>query len=270
MDKRPIGVFDSGAGGLTAVRQLQAILPGENIVYFGDTGRVPYGTRSPATIQQYAEQDIRFLLSQDVKFILAACGTVSSTLPKSYTDSLPVPYVGVVGAAVDAAIAATKNKRIGVIATPATIRSKSYEQRLKASLPDVQVFPRACPMFVPLVENGYVKPHDPITTAIATEYLEEIRRQGVDTLILGCTHYPLIAHIIADVMGPDVTLIDAGREAALKAHDALAQLNLLSNSGTGHTRYYVSDSAESFAAAVKLFVGPQNSSEASHVAIENY
>lgn len=270
MNKRPIGVFDSGAGGLTAVRQLQAILPGEDIVYFGDTGRVPYGTRSPAIIQQYAEQDIRFLLSQDVKFILAACGTVSSTLPKEYTDNLPVPYVGVVGAAVEAAVTATKNRRIGVIATPATIRSGSYEQLLKKTLPDVVVFPKACPMFVPLVENGYVSPHNPITTAIAEEYLAPVKAQGVDTLILGCTHYPLIQHIIGDVMGSDVTLIDAGREAALKTHAALKQLDLLSNGTAGHTNYYVSDSAESFAAAVKLFVGSQSDSQAAYVAIENY
>ena len=188
MDKRPIGVFDSGMGGLTAVRQLQAILPGEDIVYFGDTGRVPYGSRSPETIRQYAEQDIRFLLSQDVKFLLAACGTVSSTLPKSYTEALPVPYVGVVGAAVSAAAAATKNGRIGVIATPATIRSRSYENRIRSILPGAEVFTKSCPMFVPLVENGYVGPNDPITTAIAHEYLDEIRAKGVDTLILGCTH----------------------------------------------------------------------------------
>lgn len=270
MDKRPIGVFDSGMGGLTAVRQLQAILPGEDIVYFGDTGRVPYGTRSPETIRQYAEQDIRFLLSQDVKFLLAACGTVSSTLPKSYTEALPVPYVGVVGAAVAAAAAATKNGRIGVIATPATIRSRSYETRIRDILPGAEIFTRSCPMFVPLVENGYVGPNDPITTAIAHEYLDEIRAKGVDTLILGCTHYPLIAHIIAQVMGPDVTLIDAGREAALKTKDMLTRLNLLNDARQGATRYFMSDSPESFSAAVRLFIGPQGEGTASQIAIEQY
>ena len=271
MDKRPIGVFDSGMGGLTAVRQLQAILPGEDIVYFGDTGRVPYGTRSPETIRQYAEQDIRFLLSQDVKFLLAACGTVSSTLPKSYTEALPVPYVGVVGAAVSAAAAATKNGRIGVIATPATIRSRSYENRIRSILPGAEVFTKSCPMFVPLVENGYVGPNDPITTAIAHEYLDEIRAKGVDTLILGCTHYPLIAHIIAQVMGPDVTLIDSGREAALKARDMLTRLDLLDDgSATGETRYFMSDSPENFSAAVRLFIGPQGEGTASQIAIEQY
>lgn len=270
MDKRPIGVFDSGLGGLTAVRQLQAVLPGEALVYFGDTGRVPYGTRSPSTIRQYAEQDIRFLLSRDVKFILAACGTVSSILPKEYTDNLPVPYVGVVDAAVQAAAAAAKNRRIGVIATPATIRSRSYEERLRTLLPDAKVFCKSCPMFVPLVENGYVKPHDPITTAIAQEYLAPIKAQGVDTLILGCTHYPLIAHIIAEVMGPGVTLIDAGRQAALKAQRMLTDLDLLSSAACGSTHYYMSDCPENFAAAVQLFIGPQGSGEATQIAIENY
>ena len=270
MDKRPIGVFDSGMGGLTAVRQLQSILPGEDIVYFGDTGRVPYGNRSPEIIRQYAEQDIHFLLSQDVKFILAACGTVSSTLPKSYTEALAVPYVGVVGAAVAAACAATRNGRIGVIATPATIRSRSYETRIRELLPDACIFTRSCPMFVPLVENGYVQPDNPITTAIAHEYLDEIRAEEVDTLILGCTHYPLIAPIIGRVMGPDVTLIDSGREAALKTRDMLSRLDLLSDGGQGATRYFMSDSPESFSAAVRLFIGPKGEGTASQIAIEQY
>ena len=270
MDNRPIGVFDSGAGGLTAVRQLQALMPQETIVYFGDTGRVPYGTRSPHTIRQYAEQDIRFLLSQNVKCILAACGTVSSTLPKEYTQQLPVPYVGVVGAACAAAAAVTKNGRIGVIATPASIRSQSYERRIHALLPQAEIYPKSCPMFVPLVENGYVGPGDPITTAIAKQYLEPIRQLGVDTLILGCTHYPLIAHIIGQVMGPQVTLIDAGQEAARKTQQLLTQQGLLADAPQGITHYYVSDSAESFDAAVKLFVGPHSTGKATQIAIENY
>lgn len=214
MDKRPIGVFDSGMGGLTAVRQLQVMLPGRT----SSTSATPAGYLTvPAARRPFASTPSRtscFLLSQDVKFLLAACGTVSSTLPKSYTEALPVPYVGVVGAAVAAAAAATENGRIGVIATPASIRSRSYETRIRDILPDAEIFTRSCPMFVPLVENGYVGPNDPITTAIAHEYLDEIRAKEVDTLILGCTHYPLIAHIIAQVMGPDVTLIDSGREAA--------------------------------------------------------
>ena len=155
MDTRPIGVFDSGLGGLTAVRQLRRLLPGEDIVYFGDTGRVPYGSRGHDVIVRYAQQDIRFLLSQNVKFIMAACGTVSSTYPSAEAAQLPVPYTGVIGAAARAAAAATKNKRIGVIGTAATIRSGSYATQLKDLVPGVQIFARACPLFVPLVENGY-------------------------------------------------------------------------------------------------------------------
>lgn len=270
MDNRPIGVFDSGAGGLTAVRQLQRLMPHESIIYFGDTGRVPYGTRSPEIITQYAKQDIRFLLSKDVKFILAACGTVSSILPTTFTQTLPVPYVGVVQAACTAAVAATRNGRIGVIATPATIRSDSYRQQIQSILPDAQVFTKSCPMFVPLVENGYVGADDPITTAIAQEYLEPIRQLEVDTLILGCTHYPLIAHIIGKVMGPGVTLIDAGREAAVRTQQLLEQQGRLAQRESGSTEYYVSDTGESFDAAVQLFVGPHSTEKATQIAIENF
>lgn len=271
MDERAIGVFDSGAGGLTAVRQLRRLLPGEKIVYFGDTGRVPYGTRSPSAIFQYAKQDIAFLLSKNVKFLLAACGTVSSILPADYTAALPVPFAGVVDAASAAAAAATQNGRIGVIGTSATIRSGSYEQRLHNADGDFQVFARACPMFVPLVENGYVAPDDPVTAAIARQYLEPLREKGVDTLILGCTHYPLIAPAIAKVMGPEVTLIDAGREGALLARRRLAELELLAPEGhAGGAEYYVSDEPAGFEPFIRLFVGGDEEGPVTRVAIDNY
>lgn len=271
MDERPIGVFDSGVGGLTAVRELQALLPRERLVYFGDTGRVPYGSRSPETILQYARQDIRFLLSKNVKFLLAACGTISSVLPPAYAATLPVPYAGVLDAAARAAAQATRTGRIGVIGTAATIRSGSYAQRLRVLLPGVQVVARSCPMFVPLVENGYVEPGDAVTTTIAREYLAPVRAAHVDTLILGCTHYPLIAHIIGQVMGPDVTLIDPGRETALVASRSLAQAGLLAPSGAaGGTDYYVSDLPEGFEASLKLFIGPQGAGPVERVAIESF
>ena len=256
MDERPIGVCDSGAGGLSAVRQLRKLLPGERIVYFGDTGRVPYGTRSRSTILRYAKQDVEFLLSKQVKFILAACGTVSSILPAEYTDALPAPYAGVVDAACAAAARATKNGRIGVIGTGATIRSGSYERRLHRADGRFTVYPKACPLFVPLVENGYVDPEDPITLAVARQYLTELRQAGVDTLILGCTHYPLIAPAIGRVMGPGVTLVDAGREGALLAARRLGELGLLAPAqARGGAEYYVSDEPEGFERFVELFVG---------------
>src|SRR5699024_5949444 len=183
MDTRPIGGFDSGLGGLPAVRQLRRVLPGEDIVYFGDAGRVPYGSRTRQTIVQYARQDIRFLLEQGVKFIIAACGTVSSTFPPEEAARLPVPYTGVVGAASRAAVAATRNRKIGIIGTAATIRSGSYAAVIRDMMPDVAITAKACPLFVPLVENGYVHDGNPVTKLVIADYLEEVRASGVDTLI---------------------------------------------------------------------------------------
>ena len=207
MDTRPIGVFDSGLGGLTAVRQLRRVLPGEDIVYFGDTGRVPYGSRGRETIIQYARQDIGFLLSKNVKFIVAACGTVSSTYPPAEAAHLPVPFTGVVGAAARCAAAATRTGRIGIIGTQATIRSGSYQALLRQLVPDAQLFAKACPLFVPLVENGYVDDGNPVTKLVIADYLTELRDTGIDTLILGCTHYPLLERLIGEFMGPEVALI---------------------------------------------------------------
>jgi len=191
MDNRPIGVFDSGLGGLTGVRELRKRLPNENIVYFGDTGRVPYGSRSPETILQYARQDIAFLLSKDVKCIMAACGTVSSIYPAAEAAKLPVPYLGVVDAAAREAAFVTRNRRIGVIGTAATIRSRSYETVLRKLVPGVEITARPCPLFVPLVEAGYVDhsalDKQQVTRLVIAQYLAEVREAGVDTLILGCT-----------------------------------------------------------------------------------
>ena len=271
MDNRPIGVFDSGVGGLTAVRQLQALLPGENIIYFGDTGRVPYGTRSPETIIQYAKQDLRFLLSKDVKYLIAACGTISSLLPKEYSDALPVPYTGVLDAAVAAAVKATKTGRIGIIGTPATIQSGSYDKRIKALLPEAKTFSNACPLFVPLVENGYVSPDDPVTTAVAEEYLAPLREAGVDTLIMGCTHYPLISGVIDRVMKGSAALIDPGRETALVARRTLSDSGLLAESEQqGHSEYYVSDLPQNFESAMARFLQPDQITAAQRIDIENY
>lgn len=254
MDNRPIGVFDSGLGGLTAVRELKKVLPQEDIVYFGDTGRVPYGGRSPKIILEYAKQDIAFLLSKNVKCIMAACGTVSSILPQELAQSLPVPFLGVVESTAKAATTATKNGHIGVIGTAATIRSQSYAQQLRKQLENCVISARACPMFVPLVENGYLGKGNPITTAIAKEYLQEMARQDIDTLILGCTHYPLIADIIGDVVGTKVTLIDPGRETAHRLREILQQKGLLGQN-TGNTEYFVSDSVDSFRTISNRFLG---------------
>lgn len=256
MDTRPIGVFDSGLGGLTAVRELQRELPHEHIVYFGDTGRVPYGTRSAETLLEYAGQDSRFLLRQDVKMIIAACGTVSS-VAKEVLDELPVPALGVVEPTAKAAAKATKNGRIGVIATAATIRSGAFERALK-ELGDYEVFTQACPLFVSLVEAGWIDPDDTVTKQVAERYLQPLKEQSIDTLILGCTHFPLLSPIIDCVLGGKVTLVDAGRETARACADILAAQNALADRfENGECRFFVSDRPDGFACVAEMFLGRQ-------------
>ena len=254
MDNRPIGVFDSGLGGLTAVREILHIMPNEDVVYFGDTGRVPYGTRSRDTILRYAAQDIAFLLSKQVKLIIAACGTVSSVAGE-LGDSLPVPFTGVLQPTALAASLATRNGRIGVIGTTATIRSGSYRRAIHAINPDHQVFEQDCPMFVPLVENDFFHPDHPVPRLVAERYLEGLRQAGVDTLIMGCTHYPLLRETIQQVMGPQVVLIDSGQETASYAMDLLRKQDALcGDDHTGSCSFYVSDSTEGFSKAASLFL----------------
>ena len=246
MKNDAIGVFDSGMGGLTTVKELNRLLPHENIIYFGDTARVPYGSRSPETILRYAKEDVAFLRQYQVKMIIAACGTVSSIVGDQpfVTD---VPFAGVIYPAVEAACAVTKTKRIGIIGTSATIKSKSYEKAILQRHPDFFVATQACPLFVHLVENGYTDFNNPVTRLVAEEYLTPIKEQKVDTLILGCTHYPVIADLIGDIMGRDVALISPGAETAGYAKKCLAEQNLLSDrTEKGKNTYYVSDSVSLF------------------------
>ena len=254
MDNRPIGVFDSGLGGLTGVRELRKRLPHEEIIYFGDTGRVPYGSRSPEPILQYARQDVAFLLSKNVKCIMAACGTVSSTYPAAEAAKLPVPYLGVVDAAAREAAFATRNRRIGVIGTAATIRSRSYEKLLRQLVPGVEITAQACPLFVPLVENGRFRPGDTVIETVAREYLTPLRDTGIDTLILGCTHYPLLAEVIAGVMGSGVTLIDSGASAARALRQTLSDKGLLAQRASGTLTLYASDQPQDFGALAPQFL----------------
>ena len=270
MDNRPIGVFDSGLGGLTAVKQLEQVLPGESLVYFGDTGRVPYGSRGKDTILRYARQDMDFLLSQNVKAVLAACGTVSS-VARSVGEALSVPYIDVIGPSARAAAAATKNGKIGVIGTAATIASDSYRSALLRINHKLEVYPQACPLFVSLVESGFVSPQDEVTRLVAERYLAPVRAAGVDTLILGCTHYPIIAPTVAGVMGRGVTLIDSGREAALALAQALKERDLLCEEG--HRRqasYFVTDTPENFLNVAELFLGHSVEGRTQRIEIESY
>ncbi len=256
MDNRPIGVFDSGSGGLSAVKELRQILPGESIVYFGDTGRVPYGSRSRETILKYAQQDIAFLSRFDVKMIIAACGTVSAVFTQDYIKRITVPFTGVVVPASIAACKATRSGRIGVIGTSSTIRYGAYDSVIHALHPDYSVISNACPLFVPLVENGYIDPDNPVTLLVAQDYLRPFLHGAVDTLILGCTHYPLLAATIRKVLGDTVTLIDSGAETARYARSLLTEKGLLSDEGhRAENRFYVSDCADLFVENACMFLG---------------
>ena len=271
MDTRPIGVFDSGMGGLTCVRQMIRLLPGEDIVYFGDTGRVPYGGRSVETIVRYARQDVAFLRSFDLKAIVIACGTVSTTAMDVLKRENDLPILGVVQPAAKAAVQATRTGNIGVIGTKATIRSGAYEASIRALLPEAKLTVKACPLLVPLVEDGRVRRGDAVTERVVEEYLSSVKEAGVDTLVLGCTHYPLLMDVISDYMGAGVTLIDTGEEAARAAAELLSGQDQLNDTDRAALRrYYASDSAEDFAATASLYLGSDISGLVERVAIENY
>lgn len=271
MDTRPIGVFDSGLGGLTVVKELKKILPHENIIYFGDTGRVPYGTRGRDTVVKYACQDISFLLSQNVKMIIAACGTVSATLPQSVISDLPLPFTGVLLPAAQAACVTSLNGKIGVIGTPTTIKSGAYGKAMRSIRNDAVITGNACPLFVPLIENGYIQPDNKVIRLVAEDYLKIFKGSDIDTLILGCTHFPIIRSVIADILGDTVSLIDPGEETARVAAALLTKehkLSMMEETGTCH--FYVSDSIENFAENGGLFLGESITNDVERIRIEEY
>ena len=212
--QQPIGVFDSGIGGLTAMKELIKLLPNEDIIYFGDTARVPYGTHTPETIVRFAKQDLNFLLQQNVKAVLIACGTASSTALGELKKMTDIPILGVIEAAARKSVEISKNKKVLVLSTPATTRSHAYKNAINRIDGSVEVVEKACPLFVPLVENGYVQVDNPVTKLVVKDYLGEVSSFGADAVILGCTHYPLIKDAICDFM-PDVQMVEAGKEAAV-------------------------------------------------------
>lgn len=269
MDNRCIGVFDSGLGGLTAVKQIMKSLPDESIIYFGDTGRVPYGTRSPETILKYTKDDIRFLKSFDVKMIVIACGTASSVALPAVKTEFDTPIVGVVDAAVYEAVRATKNKKIGIIGTPGTIKSGSYEKLIAEYDDKIKTYVNACPLFVPLVENGHF--NTPVTKLVVEEYLAGIKEAGVDTLIMGCTHYPLLEEAISEYMGNDVRLINPGEEVAKYLKKKFDENTL---HGKKHDeeqyRYFVSDNKESFEELGSIFLETKINGQVTKIDIEKY
>lgn len=271
MDSRPIGVFDSGLGGLTAVKALRQILPGERLIYFGDTARVPYGGRSRETLLKYARQDVRFLRTFRPKAIVIACGTVSTTSLEPLQAENDLPVVGVVEPACRRAAAVTKNDKIGIIATLASIRSGAYEAALRRLKPEAEIIGKPCPLFVPLVENGRFRRGDVVIETVAREYLEPLQAAGVDTLILGCTHYPLLADVIRNIMGPEVALVSAGEESAFELKGLLKAEELLADAEQeGGVDFYVSDRPEDFERIASVFLGEALCHGAERIDIEQY
>lgn len=266
MDNRCIGVFDSGLGGLTAVKEMMDIMPHESLIYFGDTGRVPYGTRSDETIIKYSRQDINFLKSHNVKLIVVACGTVSSVALPEILKDCDIPIVGVVEAASEAAMKASQNGRIGIIGTPGTIKSGAYSKWIHNKQPQIQTFSKACPLFVPLVENGHFDTE--VARLVIEEYLSGIKSQGVDTLILGCTHYPLLEKAIAEYMGEGVTLINSGAEIAKSLKSKFPEL--MNESGAPEYRYFVSDNIENFENLASTFLRCDINGQVKKIDIDRY
>lgn len=270
MNERPIGVFDSGLGGLTAVRQLRYLLPGENIIYFGDTSRVPYGNRSRETILKYARQDMRFLRRFDLKAVVVACGTVSSNCLDVLRAENNIPITGVVEPAAQRAAKLAEGRPVGVVATRATIHSGAFERTIRALSPDLSVVSLPCPLFVPLVEEGRFRPGDSVIETVAEEYLRPLKEAGIGVLILGCTHYPLLSDVIGAVMGPRVALVDAGSESAAACRAYLRQHNSLSEHTNGSLCCYTSDRVADFSRLASLFLGEDTAVPARQIDIEAY
>ena len=252
--KKPIGVFDSGIGGLTVVHALLKRLPYENIVYFGDTARVPYGPKSPQVVRDYAKDDTEFLLSKNVKMIVIACNTVSAVALDVVQKLANIPVVGAIVPGANAAVAASKTKRIGIIGTVGTVSSNAYPNAIRQSDGKAQVFSRACPLFVPLVEEGWID--HKATAMIAKEYLFPLSVEKIDTLVLGCTHYPLLKNVISDALKGTVSLIDSGEAAAVEVERVLEENDMKNPSKEKpNLQFFVSDIPAKFSEIGERFLG---------------
>jgi glutamate racemase len=254
MNSKPIGVFDSGIGGLTVVHALTMRMPSENIVYFGDTARVPYGPKSPQVVRDYAAQDVDFLISKDVKMVVIACNTVSAVALDVVQKHAKMPVVGVILPGANAAMRATVNKRIGIIGTRATVNSNAYTNALRQIDNEAKVFAQECPLFVPLAEEGWVE--HKVTQLVAKEYLFPLKLEKIDTLILGCTHYPILRDAIVSVFDGNVALIDSGEATATEVERVLDEKNLRNPSTEKpNLQFYVSDIPAKFTEVGERFLG---------------
>jgi len=251
----PIGVFDSGVGGLTVVRQIHKLLPHEELIYLGDTARVPYGTKSPTTVVRFATEITRFLEQQQVKAVVVACNTVSAWALPSLEKNFDMPILGVIQPGVEAAVEKTRGGRIGIIGTAATIRSQAYERAILFRNKEAQVFTRSCPLLVPLVEEGWIR-HS-VTRVVLEEYLAPLLRKHIDTLVLGCTHYPLLKYSLREIAGPDIVLVDSAVSCARSLKARLKSLDLLSENRrrTGLIQPFVTDETDRFNALAPKFLG---------------
>jgi len=256
MDNRPIGVFDSGIGGITAAKRIMEILPNEDIIYFGDTLRAPYGSRPVEEIIKFASEEAAFLSTFDVKAMIIACNSICVWAHEILQSKYDIPIYEVINPAAEAAVASSKNKKIGVIATSATIKSNAYEMAIGKIAPDASVYSVECPRFVPLVESGKTSPDDPEAFIAASEYLAPLCAEGMDTLILGCTHYPLLSGVISRVVGPDAALINSGAEVISRVAEDFSKNNMLNESGVkGTVKYYVTGDVEKFGSTASIFLG---------------
>jgi glutamate racemase len=248
-----IGIFDSGVGGLTVVHALIEALPAEHLVYLGDTGRYPYGTKSAETVTRYSLENTEFLLARDVKVLVVACNSASSVALDAIAARAGVPVVGVIEPGARAALARTRSRRVGVIGTEATIGAGAYTRALRALDASIEVYSRACPLFVPLAEEGWTD--GAIVQQVAETYLASLARSGIDTLILGCTHYPLLRQPIAAAVGPGVALVDSAEETARDVRALLEAERLVRPAGSGSTSFFVTDVPERFVRIGQRFLG---------------
>ena len=253
-DPRAIGVFDSGIGGLTVAREIFQLLPNESVTYFGDTARVPYGPKSPATVLHYSREAATFLMTQDIKLLVVACNTATAHAADALARELPVPVIGVVEPGARTAARTTRSGRIGVIGTAGTIASGAYDKAVRRLVHNARVYAQPCPLFVPLIEEGWID-HE-ATRSIAREYLTPLRDVDIDVLVLGCTHYPLLAPVIREVIGPDVALVDSAHETAREVQEVLErdQLRRVDATPPRHT-FFASDSPMRFRDVGSRFVG---------------
>jgi len=265
---QPIGIFDSGLGGLTVVRAIRSRLPAESIIYFGDTARVPYGTKSGETVARFASEDCEFLCRYDPKFIVVACNTASAAALPILSRRFRQPILGVIESGARVAVSVYDGRPIGVIGTERTVASGAYGRAILRRLPTAKVVEKACPLLVPLVEEGR-PPRDPIVRAVLAEYLAPMIEAGVGSVVLGCTHYPLMKDAIAELLGPAVALVDSAEAVAEEVGYLLTTYNLLAPSGRGDLRLFVSDNPERFRAVGERFLGEEIRS-VTHVPPEDF